>query len=435
MVNINLKYLELLELDNNPIKIIDELIFKKVFLSRIYFNFDLTKFYLSQIIDLSNNNLSLISIGELSVLSNLIELNLANNKIEILEFPILINLQILIFSYNKLKFIKQNTFSKLFNLSELYLTGNLIRFIETNSFIHNKKLKILYLDFNFISMIPEVSSKILNLNNQNGNLVYLDKQAFENKNLNEILLLYNNITYYNPHVFCSNSLKDTKISIDNLNFINKFVLKQNNLFTDIKELQKSYCNEIFKVGFKLFEEKWLNLKNSEVERFLKYFKKEWIDSSNSGCYSGLTHGEHTPAAENALESINGKIKSIHTLRERLSVNSYLRNAFDMLRNWSKDSETEKKFKTSYNVKADTWKMAYEFLYSSDSLIKKFDKKDLFVITEKSYERLIIPDFINRNYASIKKVDFDKLVEFINKIKIININSNDWAASLCSCSFY
>ncbi|CAF1073226.1 unnamed protein product, partial [Brachionus calyciflorus] len=252
IVNINLKYLELLEIDNNPIKIIDELISKKVILSRIYFNFDLSKFYLSQIIDLSNNNLNLISIEELSKLSNLIELNLANNKIEILEFPILINLQILIVSFNKLKFIKLNTFSKLFNLSELYLTGNLIKFIETNSFIHNKKLKILYLDSNYLSFIPDVSSKILNLNYQNGNLVYLDKQAFENKNLNEILLSYNNITSYNPHVFCSNGLKDTKISIDNLKFINKCVLKQlafKNISFNLLENQSTDCN-LFKMANK-----------------------------------------------------------------------------------------------------------------------------------------------------------------------------------------
>jgi hypothetical protein len=212
---------------------------------------------------------------------------------------------------------------------------------------------------------------------------------------------------------------------------------RDNIYDDITKLQKSHCTELFKFGFELFEQKWLDTGCTEVEKFVVgYFKKEWYNSNNSGWYEGLTQGEHTPSTDNALESINGKIKSIHTLRERLAVNSYLRNAYDMLRNWSKDTLSEKKFCTSYNVTAQTWKMAYDFLNSTDSLIKKFGKNSsIFVMTKKENQGLINSDYILKNYGKIKNLDFDKLFEFSEKIKIIDFNPQEWASSKCSCWFY
>ena len=185
----------------------------------------------------------------------------------------------------------------------------------------------------------------------------------------------------------------------------------------------------------MLEKKWLN-KNSEFKTFFEYFRKEWIDSTNSGWYEGLTQGEHTPSTDNALESINGKIKSIHTLRERLAVNSYLRNAYDMLRNWSKDSLTEREFSKSYNVSAKTWGMAYDFLHSTDSILKLFGKRSsLFILTTKENEVLISSDYINKNYSKVKGLNFDLLMEYNDKIKIIDFNTDNWATSKCSCWFY
>ncbi|CAF1022962.1 unnamed protein product [Brachionus calyciflorus] len=107
--------------------------------------------------------------------------------------------------------------------------------------------------------------------------------------------------------------------------------KRKLIVNDIFRLQKTYCSELFDFGYLMFEKKWLSTKDNEVKVFLYFFKKEWIDSSNSGWYEGLTQGEHTPSTDNALESFNGKIKKIHTLRERLAVNTYLTNTYDMIR--------------------------------------------------------------------------------------------------------
>ncbi|RNA08281.1 hypothetical protein BpHYR1_052884 [Brachionus plicatilis] len=101
-----------------------------------------------------------------------------------------------------------------------------------------------------------------------------------------------------------------------------------------------------------------------------------------------------------IQQIQDDMKSIHTLRERLAVNSYLRNAYDMFRNWSKDSLTEREFSKSYNVSAKTWGMAYDFLHSTDSIIKRF----------------------------VKGLNFDLLMEYNDKIKIIDFNTDNWATT-------
>ncbi|CAF1030526.1 unnamed protein product [Brachionus calyciflorus] len=169
---------------------------------------------------------------------------------------------------------------------------------------------------------------------------------------------------------------------------------------------------------------------------MDYFRKEWIDSRNRGWYEGLTQGELTPSTDNALESINGKIKSIHTLRERLAVNSYLRNACDMLRYWSKDSLSERQFSTSYNVSSKTWGMAFDFLHATDSILKRFSKKSsMYILTKKENERFINADFINKNYSKIKDLNFDLLMNYRKKIKVIDFNQTNWANSKCSCWFY
>ena len=49
--------------------------------------------------------------------------------------------------------------------------------------------------------------------------------------------------------------------------------------SDITELQKSSSDEIFDKGVSLFYVKW-SKKSPEIDKFLHYFRKEWLDSSN-----------------------------------------------------------------------------------------------------------------------------------------------------------
>jgi hypothetical protein len=80
-----------------------------------------------------------------------------------------------------------------------------------------------------------------------------------------------------------------------------------------------------------FFEKWSDKNLEPVNNYLKYLRKEWIDSANNKWYEGAAL--HVPANDNGIEGKNGSIKGIYTLRERLAVNGYLLNAVTMVRNW------------------------------------------------------------------------------------------------------
>ena len=71
-----------------------------------------------------------------------------------------------------------------------------------------------------------------------------------------------------------------------------------------------------------------------------------------------------PSTDNGLESLNGKIKSQNTLRERMGVGQYLGNARTMVTDWSKDrgecDNVEKFFyeRLMFLAKVGLWLMTF-----------------------------------------------------------------------------
>ena len=109
--------------------------------------------------------------------------------------------------------------------------------------------------------------------------------------------------------------------------------QRKNIRDDIDSLQIMPSPELFAMAYKLFVAKWSSEKNAAIDTFLAYFNKEWVVSRNCNWFEGAAIC--IPSTDNALESVNGVIKSIYTLREMLPVNQYIANAFAMLRDWSK----------------------------------------------------------------------------------------------------
>ena len=68
-----------------------------------------------------------------------------------------------------------------------------------------------------------------------------------------------------------------------------------------------------------------------------------------------------PSTDNALESVNGTIKFIFTLRGILPVNQYLASAVAMLRDWSRDREGLKPICDGIDISDKCWHMAYRAL--------------------------------------------------------------------------
>lgn len=183
--------------------------------------------------------------------------------------------------------------------------------------------------------------------------------------------------------------------------------------------------------YERFKLKWSRLKNDNINTFLDYFHKEWVCSRNKNWFEGAA--PNIPSTDNALESINGKIKSIYTLRSRMAVNVYLTNSIKMLRNWSKDTYSEKPFNTDIRVTKDCWERAYDCLRKQEKTIQRLGKSDTFILCSDS--KLINKDYINERYNKLNDVDFDKLVIYLKRIHKITLDKRDWTRTTCSCSHF
>ena len=219
---------------------------------------------------------------------------------------------------------------------------------------------------------------------------------------------------------CENQLKSTPVEI------------RDSILDDIKAIQVMPSTEAYNCAVEMFFLKWEE--EPKVKDFLAHFKREWIDK-NSGWYEGFCEG-NIPSTDNGLESLNGKIKSKNTLRERMGVGQYLGNARTMVTDWSKDrgecDNVEKFFYETPHVPGKSWTMAYDFLYKGQGLIKK--GKSVYVTALKEYQHLIIPIYVNGKY-DLMKCDFDSYIEYFRKVRIIKLDKENWAKSICSCSWY
>jgi hypothetical protein len=241
--------------------------------------------------------------------------------------------------------------------------------------------------------------------------------AFDYKSLTD----FNRVMCWS-HVYrnCENMLKSISAEI------------KDSILDDIKSIQVKTSSKAFDVAIEKFFEKWEE--EPSVKGFLEHFKKEWVDKNN-GWYEGFCDG-NIPSTDNGLESLNGKIKSKNTLRERMSVGQYLGNANAMVTDWSKDrgegDKVEKFFYEKPFVPGKTWTMAYDFLYKGQGIIKK--GKTVFVTALKEYQDKIIPIYINGKYDQIKS-EFDTYIEYFRRVRIIKLDRENWAKSSCSCSWY
>ena len=69
-----------------------------------------------------------------------------------------------------------------------------------------------------------------------------------------------------------------------------------------------YSNEAvddFTFIFFMFFQRWSQLNESNINNFLEYFRKEWVDSFNNGWYEGICY--RVLSTNNGLEANNGAV--------------------------------------------------------------------------------------------------------------------------------
>lgn len=206
------------------------------------------------------------------------------------------------------------------------------------------------------------------------------------------------------------------------------------ILLDIYAIQLSPSPEHFKIATDLFKKKW-SARDSTIDTFVNYFESEWVNSRNNGWYEGFS--TNIPSTDNGLESTNGKIKLIYTLRSRLSVNAYLTNLVNMLRHWSQDTLTEKIFITYVEFSENSWKLASLYLHSGTAVIKKIGSSDNFILFDKSDPYMNL-DYIQsklNKLQSNKDFDLDQLIACQSKFNKVSLDRKDWSSSRCTCSYF
>ncbi|CAF0845906.1 unnamed protein product [Brachionus calyciflorus] len=104
---------------------------------------------------------------------------------------------------------------------------------------------------------------------------------------------------------------------------------KSDIFEDIYSIQELFREDFFTQACELFEKKWIN-KNSNVDSFLKIFKKNYV-LRNNGWSEGYCNG--IPSSTNALESTHAKIKDF--IKTRLGLLEFLNVCKDnLVRFWS-----------------------------------------------------------------------------------------------------
>lgn len=205
--------------------------------------------------------------------------------------------------------------------------------------------------------------------------------------------------------------------------IEKIVEKkhQKDILADIDKLQLSQNKTIFDHATELFFEKW-----ESEERFLTYFKSEWINQ-NKNWYEGLRL--YTPSTNNALESCNGVIKKENTIRERLPLSKFRVILFEMTQGWSNLYKYKlKQFQVKPSIDLPLWTEAYQWVRQNKfvSLLDEDENSKYYVVSTNTEKPIVIPDTFQ---------SFNEFKEKIFTSYKINLPQESWDMGTCNCSVF
>lgn len=144
------------------------------------------------------------------------------------------------------------------------------------------------------------------------------------------------------------------------------------ILADIHVLQLCQSELIFDAATRLFIGKWSSTRDPEVLSFLRYFQGEWI-AAHKNWFEGFA--AKTPSTNNALESVNRRIKADFTFRNRLPLARFLHLIENnLLRTWSRERNPVpvncKKFALSLSKSTALWTDGYQWSANHKQLLSR-----------------------------------------------------------------
>jgi len=241
---------------------------------------------------------------------------------------------------------------------------------------------------------------------------------------------------------CKKSIDKQIVKIKNLD-------KKSDIIQCICILQLSQTPAIFFAATKLFLNQYYDDEDEDVSDFLEYFKSEWIDI-NSHWYEGYNNPNNAGSTSNnnGNESINGLIKREDTLRNLLSLNSFIAVAFGILRKWSFGRDTinnvnAKVFAEEPTISLSQWTEAYNWKKTAIIGQDLDTNKNNYYFKSGNSVEIITLEVIRKYDELIKNCKWNNWAEFKNcAFGIWRVTMPDqltdlnWKKGLCTCpTFY
>ncbi|CAF1163702.1 unnamed protein product [Didymodactylos carnosus] len=165
----------------------------------------------------------------------------------------------------------------------------------------------------------------------------------------------------------------------------------------------------------------------DLDAFRKYFEDQWLFSL-SFWYEGSAN--LSPPINNGLESLNGKIKQMYTLRNKLSLSSFLQTAERILYDWSLAS-VNTPFAIQTEFTNDLATRAYQWL-------QKLDRTKVLHVGAASYvvpssEPKMGTSLWVQYYQSMSWNSYGEFTDWLNSARLVDFSSLTLPL-FCSCKY-
>ncbi|CAF1292511.1 unnamed protein product [Didymodactylos carnosus] len=167
--------------------------------------------------------------------------------------------------------------------------------------------------------------------------------------------------------------------------------------------------------------------DKDLDAFRKYFEDQWL-LSLPFWYEGSAN--LSPSTNNGLESLNGKIKLMYTLRNKLSLSSFLQTAERMSYDWSLASANTP-FAIQIEFTDDLAARAYQ-------LLQKLDRTKVLHLGAASY---VVPSSEQKTgtslwvqyYHSMSRNSYNEFIDWLNSARLVDF-SRLTPPLFCSCKY-
>lgn len=211
------------------------------------------------------------------------------------------------------------------------------------------------------------------------------------------------------------------------------------ILDDLRAVHYLYTPELFAIGMKLFNGKWMTAE----AQFVRYFNSSFVER-NTNWFHGVAH--RVPKTNNALESFNGSLKKHQTFWLQKNLSEFKHRALEIVSERSYEYVRKKDPKAPFTEHVPV----IEGTKARGLKLARSSNEFQYEIVDEGYvnyycfsEQLKKPIITFEDLANFKAMDwsaftdFDKFIEAANSIRMITFSQDpkEWTNARCTCQSY